>query len=356
MKQAFFHEPPRSERSDRLAAACDISENMISIVFYDLIMKRRYARSVSYGTKITASAAPDEFCSLFSAAVNEFGFGKDIKKVGIAGRFSVESILEERLDRMELGIAQNAEICFVPFISAGIGGDFTASLLTVPNDDFIAVEFGSTLYAAKKSGSEFVCAAFPMSGAFDGSGLESGMPAEKGAIDAVRRDKDGTISYEVIGDCDSAGVSPCGAAMAAVIMRRIGALDEDGIMTDRDMFYVGEDYFVTQEDVRAIQADKAGAAAVFDVMLNDKEGVKAFFSGEIFSDARGLKSLRELGAIPEKFMDAAFCRNSTEQGLIAFLEDEKARERAYKIANSAEDITERLYGAFDKRYLDHLDF
>lgn len=356
MKQAFFHEPLRSERSGRLAAACDISENMMSIVFYDLVMKRRYARSVSYGTRITASAAPGEFSSLFSAAVNEFGFGKEIEKVGIAARFGVESSLGENIDQAALGVPENAEICFVPFITAGIGGDFTASLLTIPNEDYLAAEFGRTMYAAKKSGSRLICAAFPMAGAFDGSGFESGMPAENGAIDAVRRDKDGTVSYEVIGDCDSAGFSPCGAAMAAVIMKRLGILDTDGIMTDRDLFYVGEDHFVTQEDIRAIQADKAGAAAVFDVFLGERAGIGAFFSGEIFSDARGLKSLVELGAIPAEYMNAAFARNSAEQGIIMFLEDEKARERAFEIANSAEDVTEQLHGSFDKSYLDHLVF
>lgn len=360
MKQDFFHERYRGERSGSVAAACNISENMISIVFYDLILKRRYARSVSYGMEITAAGAWDEFRSLFASAVMEYGVGEDIKIVGIAARFSVESCIEGALDRSGLGIPEEAEILFVPFISAGIGGGFTASLLTVTEEKFIAAEFGRTMYLGKYDGSALTCAAFALSGAFDGSGLESGMPAEKGAIDAVRRDKEGTISYEVVGDGRSSGISPCAAAMAAVIMRRIGALDDDGIMVDRDMFYVGEDYFVSQSDIRAIQADKAGAAAAFDVFFDgnvpDTESFKAFFSGEIFSDVRGLKSLAELGAIPDCMTKAAFCRNSAEQGIILFLEDEKMRENAYRIAENAEDITDRLFEDYDKSYFEHLVF
>lgn len=359
MKQNFFHELYRHERSVEIAAACNVTEYSISIVFYDLALRRRYARSVSYGSEITAMSAAGKFETLFAAAVMEYGIGDAVKKVGIAARFSVGACIEEAIDCEKLGIPRDSEIYFVPFISAGIGGGFTASLLTIGDEDFAAADLGRTLYLAKKSGSELLCAAFPMSGAFDGSGLESGMPAEKGAIDAVRHDKDGTISYEVIGDGESEGISPCAAMMAAVIMRRLGTLDDDGIITDRDLFYIGEDYFVSQSDIRAIQADKAGTAAAFEVFLKESgedPDAPIYLSGEIFSDARGLKSLSELGAIPEGVLKAAFCRNSAEQGIIMFLEDEKMREKARQIAESAADITDRLFEAYDESYFEHLSF
>lgn len=361
--QGFFHERYRTERSKELAVACCLNDYSVSVVFYDLALRRRYSRSVSYGTRITASAAWEELKTLFMSADMEFGLCDDVKKVGIAASFAVENMIEEQFDRGELGIPPDSEIMFVPFISAGIGGGFTASLLTITDDDFVAAEFGRTLYIAKKVGEKTKCVSFALSGWFDGSGLESGMPAEKGAIDAVRRDKDGGISYEVIGDGASAGISPCAAAMAAVIMRRMGVLDDDGILTDRDNFYIGEDFFISQSDVRAIQADKAGAAAAFEVFFGegssdemDIGALKYYFSGEIFSDARGLRSLAELGAVPEEALKCAFCRNSAEQGVILFLEDEAAREKADRIAGTAEDITDQLLEPYDERYFEHLSF
>ena len=363
IKQDFFHERYRAERSKELAAACSLNEYSISIVFYDLTLKRRYSRSMSYGTPITAASAWEELRSLFLSAVMEFGLGDDVRKVGIAAGFSVGSCIEELFNCGELGISEDTEICFVPFISVGIGGGFTASLLTITDDNFIAAELGRTLYIARKLGESLQCAAFTLSGAFDGSAFESGMPAENGAIDAVRRDNDGTIAYEVVGDTSSAGISPCTAAMATVIMRRIGALDEDGIMTDRDNFYIGEDFFVSQGDIRAIQADKARTAAAFELFSDkarssEKEtgAVKYYFSGEVFSNANGLRSLSELGALPGAALKSAFCRNSSEQGIILFLEDEAARERAFQIARSAEDITDSLLEAYDEGYFEHLGF
>lgn len=361
MKQSFFHERYRAERSKEIAAACCLNEYSVSVVFYDLVMRRRYSRSLSYGTRITAGSAWEELRTLFMSAVMEFGIGDDVKKVGVAAGFAVGSSVEEQLDCEELGIPSDTEIYFVPFISAGISGTFTASLLTIGEDNYIAAEFGRTLYIARKQGEKLECAAFALSGAFDGSGLESGMPAEKGAIEAVRRDNDGAISYEVAGDTESAGISPCAAAMAAVIMRRTGVLDEDGIMTDRDNFYIGEDFFVSQSDIRAIQSDKAGTAAAFEVFSGESfgahtEAVKCFFSGEIFSDARGLRSLSELGAVPEEALKSAFCRNSAEQGIILFLEDEAMRKKAFRLADTAEDITDSLFEKYDESYFDNLGF
>ena len=180
------------------------------------------------------------------------------------------------------------------------------------------------------------------------------MPAENGALDLVRRDNDRTIAYEVVGDCESIGISPCGAVTAAAEMQRCGILDSNGIMTDRDYFYIGEDHFVSQNDIRAIQADKAYAAAALE-LLPHTDG-QMFFSGEPFSTADGFRALLELGAVPERFKSAAFCRNSTEQGIIAFLEDERAQNRAFELVSAAKDISQDDLLKFDKNYFKNLDF
>ena len=214
--------------------------------------------------------------------------------------------------------------------------------------------FGKELCVAHMTGGELHCASYPMEGAFDGTALESGMPAENGAVDTVRRDNDKTIAYEVVGDCESVGISPCGAVTAAAVMQRDGILDSDGIMTDRDNLFIGEDIFISQNDVRAIQADKARAAAA--LALLPRTDAQMFFSGEPFSAADGFRALLELGAIPERFRNAAFCRNSTEQGIIAFLEDENTRNRAFELISAVKDTSRDKLPKYDKNYLNNLNF
>lgn len=351
-----LHEKYRAERSAELALACDMTACSISVVYYDLALERRYARSVVFGTELTAQNAANELARLIVTSMREYSIKPAaVKRVGIAAPVHFETVLEQTFDPAAPGFGEICEPIFVPYISAGISGRFTAFLLTLPEDeDWAAADFGRTLCIAHKTGRELHCAAFALLGAFDGSALESGMPAENGAIDMVRQDPDGTRAYEVVGDCESIGVSPCGALMSAMEMKRAGVLDEDGIMTDRDLYYIGEDYFVSQSDVRAIQTDKAFAAAAFE-LLPQTDG-KVFFSGEPFSSAGGFRALLELGAIPERFGGAAFCRNSTEQGIIAYLENESVRERAAELVRSAKDFSSDNLLKYDKGYLNNLNF
>ena len=352
----ILHDKYRTERSMELAAACDITANSIAVVLYDLAMERRYARSVMFGTEITPQNAADELSKLIATAIREYSVKpRAVKRVGIAAPVHIESELERTIKASDMGLDEGCEILFVPYISAGISGRFTASLLTLPTDgNWVAASFGKELCIAHMTGEGLRCASYPMEGAFDGTALESGMTAENGAVDAVRRDSDKTVAYEVVGDCESIGISSSGAVTVAAAMQRDGILDSDGIMTDRDYFYIGEDIFISQNDVRAIQADKARAAAALE-LLPHMDG-QMFFSGEPFSTSDGFRALMEIGAVPERFKNAAFCRNSTEQGIIAFLEDEDTRNRAFELIAAAKDISQDKLPKYDKNYLNNLNF
>lgn len=343
----IFHEKYHNERSAELVIACDITPCSISAVFYDLALERRYARSVMFGADVSAQNALEELERLLATAAREYSVkGSAIKRVGIAAPVHIETAIERLTDDRAV---------FVPYISAGISGRFTASLLTLPEDgDLTAAELGGELCLAIRSGGELRCAAFPLAGAFDGSAVENGMPSENGAADAVRIEKDGVTAYEVVGDAEGVGVSPCGLLTLTAQMRRRGILDGDGIMTDRDMYYIGEDLFVTQNDIRAVQTDKARLSAALELLPGT--GGNMYFSGEPFSDARGFRALLELGAIPRRFETASFCRNSTEQGIIAFLSDEAARDRAFELSRSAKDVTQDNLLKFDEICLNNILF
>ncbi len=338
----ILHEKYRAERSAELAVACDITSCSISAVIYDLALERRYARSIVFGTEINARNAFEELEKLLVTSAREYSVKSSaVKRVGIAAPVHIETALE---------LLTDSRVSLVPYISAGISGRFTALLLTLPREgDWAAADLGRELCIARQSGGELVCASFPLAGSFDGSAAENGMPPEKGAVENVRIENDGVTAYEVIGDGDGIGVSPCGALTLAAQMLRRGILDSDGIMTDRDMYYIGEDLFVTQNDIRTVQTDKARTAAALELLSGDV-GVM-YFSGAPFSDAGGFRALLELGAIPRRFENAAFCGNSTEQGIIAFLSDESARDRAFELARSARDITRDNLLKFDENCL-----
>lgn len=357
----IIKEKYRTERSAELALACDITANSVAAVFYDLALDRRYARAVMVGEKITPEVAVRELPRVVEEALAEFAVKAGaVKRVGIAAPVHIETAAECAFKAGDLGLGESCEVGYVPYISAGISGRFTASLLTLPPlqnpGDWAAADFGGSLCLAHKTGGELHCAAFPLVGAFDGSALENGIPAENGAIEVVRRENDNTVTYEVVGDGDSIGISPCGALTVAAEMQRSGILDSDGIMTDRDHFFIGEDFFIDQNDIRAIQTDKARTAAAFELLDSLSGNAPMFFSGEPFSNPAGFRALLELGAVPKRYEGASFCRNSTEQGIIAFLEDENMRALAYEYASNAKDFSRENLLKFDKNYLNNLNF
>lgn len=343
-----------TEEHGEIGIAVDISENCVSAAFYDLERSEICARSVLIGERITPDNAEEILRRLIVTAMRENGISAAmVKCVGIAAGVHVSGVLERDLSSADLFLRPRTEVFIMPFISAAISGRFTAALLTLPDEDCVFADFGRTLFAAVKNGGSVSCAAFPLSGAFDGSGLESGMPSANGAIIAVAEQSDGTLMYQVAGDSESIGISPCAAMMIALHMRDSGIMDSDGIMTDRDLFYIGEDFYISQADIRVIQADKAKSAAALSLL---PEIGNAYFSGEPFANSGGIAAMCALGAIPERFKSAKFCRGSVENGIIKCLADESERARIVQIAQNSRENTEKFLHQFDELYLKFLPF
>ncbi len=341
----------RGERSSEIAFACDITANSAVVELFDIALRRPYSRTALYGIRPTSDNIAETMRRLSATALRSAGVPSSaVKGAVFSAGLHISDSLEQELTPNDLGLLPETEIMFVPYISARLSGRFTAALLTVPNSDLLAVDIGSSLCAAEKISGAIRCAGFSLSGAFDGTALESGMPAENGAIDAVRREKGGAIEYEVVGDADSIGISPAGAVCAAKIMLSEGIIDEDGIMTDRDLFAIGEDFFISQSDIRAIQSDKAKCASVFELFA----GEKLYLSGAPFANDEGFRAMTAIGAVPKK--NASFCGNSALRGAENYLLSEKFRENARGIIACAEDISEILEEKFDGKYFEHLAF
>lgn len=343
-----------TDEHGEIGISVDVSENYVSVAFYDLERSEICARSVLLGEKIVPNNVQETLQRLIVTAMRENGISAAmVKSVGIAAGVYISGILERCFSPEHWLLSPLTEVYILPFISAAISGRFTAALLTLPDEDCVFADFGRTLSVAVKRGGDIVCAAFPLSGAFDGSGLESGMPSVRGAIIAVSEQSDGTLMYQVAEDADSVGISPCAALMAALHMRDMEILDSDGIMTDRDRFHIGEDFYISQADIRVIQADKAKSAAALSLL---PEIGSAFFSGEPFANSGGIAAMRSLKAIPERFDCAKFCRSSVENGIIMCLENEASRTKAVQIAQKSRECTEKILHRFDGLYLKFLPF
>ena len=127
------------------------------------------------------------------------------------------------------------------------------------------------------------------------------------------------------------------AAVNAVrVMLDAGALDGDGIMTDRDLFYIGEDFYISQADVRAVQSDKASIRAGLELFGETASELGSFgrmvVSGEAFGSERGAAVMAGLGAVPKGLAEKyGWCRLPGEQGVIDCLVQPQLLERVHAL-------------------------
>lgn len=358
MSSSFVHhEKYHDEYSMNIAAACVLSQSMLTVAYYDISLGRIIARSVSSET-VDAENAAAQFAKLVFTSMREYSISASaLHKIGFAAPIHISAVLEDQLDPTDMFLRPDTELVALPFVSAYADAGFAAFLATVPIEKgTLCVSFGKTLNLAFRDGEKLRLAHIQLTGAFDGSAFESGMPAEFGAIDQVSRDKE-VLCYSVVGDGDSCGIAPSAALDAVTLMLAEGILDQDGIMTDRDLFYIGEDYFVSQSDVRAVQSDKAAATAAISAFMQICGApAEIYLNGEVLA-AEGMKRLHELGVINNEFAARAhFNRCCAEQGVINCLEAPYKIDELEELISAAEDVTEDIMKAFDDMYITNLSF
>lgn len=358
MEKQIHCEKIRSEHSSEVAAAIEITRYSISVVLYDIRLSRRIGRAAAYGFTVTAENVTEELCGLMLRAQGGLGVRSScIKSAAIAAPAFAAYILEETLSAAELMLSPEAELYIIPAISLKYDGRFVCALAAAPVEDGVMTALlDDSLRVGFFIGGELLCYSLELGGAFSGAALESGMIAESGAIDEVYRDSDGTICYSVVCDSEGRGIAPSGALAAASLMLSRGALDSDGIMTDRDLFYIGEDFYISQSDIRAIQSDKAKTAAALELLAQKVGAPSEFYlSGEPFA-ARGAEHLEKLGGLPLGQTKVNTTRNSVEQGLINLLTEDGAWERLNEKMCRSRDITEEFSADLADLYIKKLTF
>ena len=358
MEKQVSCEKIRSEHSGDAAAAIEITRSGIAVVLYDVKLSRRIGRAASYGFRVTAENVLEELCGVMMRAMGGMGVRAfNIKSAAIAAPAFAAYQLEETLSAAALMLSEDTEIYIIPSISLRFDGRFVAALAAAPVEDgALAAIIDDEIRLGVYSGGELLCFAAELCGAFSGEALESGMIAESGAVDEVYRDADGAICYSVVSDSESKGIAPSGALAAASLMLTRGALDSDGIMTDRDLFYIGEDFYISQSDIRAIQSDKAKTTAVLELIGHSGYAAHDYYlSGEPFS-ARGAEHLAALGGIPRGLANVHTARNSVEQGLINLLTEDGLWEKLHNKICRARDITEELSADLGDLYINNLQF
>ena len=245
-----------------------------------------------------------------------------------------ESLSLKVKDVPGLSLNPTANICMLPNISAFVGADISAGILSTfmwrEDKTVIFVDLGTNgEIVLSVRGKLWACstAAGP---AFEGARISSGMRAAEGAIDRVKMNHK-SFAYNVIKDGKVRGI--CGSGLIDLIaeMLRLGLINKSGRLTDREecnpelggeirrrivkgqkgnKFLLvegkgtenGDPVFLTQKDIREVQLAKAAIFAGIKILLKEvnisPEDIQEILLAGAFGNFIDNESARRIGLIP----------------------------------------------------------
>jgi uncharacterized 2Fe-2S/4Fe-4S cluster protein (DUF4445 family) len=196
----------------------------------------------------------------------------------------------------ELGLSMNprAKIYLSPSVGSYVGGDITAGMLSTP---ILRSTKNISLFIDAGTNGELVvgnkdwlmtcaCSAGP---AFEGSGIQCGMPASEGAIETIELDKRGHCTYKVIGGSQPKGL--CGSGLVDLLAELFihGFIDRHGkfkpeqipdriveseegtafLVEDHSKSYWGKDICITEKDIANLIRTKGAVYSACSLLLKN---------------------------------------------------------------------------------------
>ena len=221
-------------------------------------------------------------------------------------------------DARRLGLRSNikTKAYSLPLIASHVGADTSADLITLDmaadSDDIVMlVDVGTNTEVVIAGRGRMLAASCPAGPAFEGGGaVRYGMPGHEGAIESVRIDAAGAVSYSTIGEVPPEGI--CGSGLIDLIaeLRRRDLMTEKGVFADKKQFEMMllPDYGITfsREDASNLAQAKAAnycgqliAMRAFGV--NPIDVSKLYLAGGFanYIDVRSALDIGFLAPVPE---------------------------------------------------------
>jgi uncharacterized 2Fe-2S/4Fe-4S cluster protein (DUF4445 family) len=212
-----------------------------------------------------------------------------------------ESLSLKAKDIPGLSLNPTANICMLPNISAFVGADISAGILSTfmwrEGKNILFVDLGTNGEIVLSSKRKIWTCSTAAGPAFEGARISSGMRAAEGAIDKIRVDHE-SIAYRVIKDGKARGI--CGSGLIDLIAEliKLGLINKSGKLIDREEcgphlsreikkriingqkgneFLLvkgketenGKPIYLTQRDIREVQLAKAAIFAGIKILLKE---------------------------------------------------------------------------------------
>lgn len=282
----------------------------------------------------------------------------------------------EKADKYLSGF-HNAQIIFPPCIGPFLGADIVcaigASSMTEKGENSFIADIGTNGEMALFSDGKLYCCSTAAGPAFEGAGIEMGMPACDGAADKFYIENS-EIKCHTIGEKAPIGICGTGLLSAAALMLKTGIIDETGYICEEghpfthliDYDSSGISYInlanvkITQRDIRQLQLAKGAISAGIQTLLSEcnmtPDKISSFYLCGGFGSYINPEDAAAIGLIPRSFTKVTHPLGNAAAKGAAIALDEKNGEFLKKIAFSAKEISLAENAFFMEKYIDAMNF
>ena len=227
----------------------------------------------------------------------------------------------ETINASETGIEINpkALVAFVPGVTTYVGGDIVSGILACglseKEDIALLVDIGTNGEIVLGNSEWMIGAAASAGPAFEGSGLQCGMKAVKGAIQKAEIDKDLNVKVSTIGDERPKGICGSGYIDLLCQMFKRGVISRDGKI-NRDLksekirktdtgyeFVVAENIVITDDDIENLKRSKGAIYSAIIALLNKVEkklpDIKKIYIAGGFGNYLNIENAIFIGLLPD---------------------------------------------------------
>lgn len=277
----------------------------------------------------------------------------------------------------EIGIKANAEaiVSIIPSASSYVGGDIVSGIMASnfqDNKQAIFIDIGTNGELAALSKGRIVATSTAAGPALEGMNIECGCRAQGGAIETFHIDEEYNISYKTIGNLEAIGICGSGLIDIAGALVKMNILmksgrwnkDLDNRIADRlvdKKFYITDNIYISQKDIRQIQLAKGAIAAGIIVMLDEiglniENVSKAYIAGA-FGYHINPENIKNIGLIPKGFNgEIIFLGNTSLEGARLALINKECLQKTYSIKDNMLVLELSLRENFQEIFVKQLNF
>ncbi len=264
----------------------------------------------------------------------------------------------------EVGIQINPRglLYCLPAIGGWVGGDVTGGILATglheSDETVMLIDVGTNGEIVIGNREWMVACSASAGPAFEGSGVQCGMKASRGAIERVQISSDGNVLYKSVGNVKPKGICGSGlidlvaALFTADLIDRSGALQPEASPRVRERnglleFVVvptqrsgtGKDIVITQADIENLLSAKAAIYAGAHILIKsldlDFNDIERVFLAGGFGNYLDREKAITIGLIPDLPLEKIrFVGNTSIIGAKLALLSQEAFERSYEIARN----------------------